>query len=239
MNQTLEAMAQATFKSWFVNFDPVRAKAAGRQPPGLAPHIADLFPDSFKVSELGEIPQGWQVLMLGDVCELAYGKALRASERKPGHVAVMGSNGCIGWHSSALVQGPGVIVGRKGNPGTVTWVHGDFYPIDTTFYANPKRGLVSHPYLYHALNWLDLPRLSTDSAVPGLNRNVAYMSQILVPSLEMLDTFNSQTIALAERTHHAAQQCLILASLRDTLLPKLISGDLRIADAERIVGRSL
>ena len=69
MNQTLEAMAQAIFKSWFVDFDPVRAKAAGEQPPGLAPHIADLFPDAFEESELGEIPKGWEVGTLGTITD--------------------------------------------------------------------------------------------------------------------------------------------------------------------------
>ena len=60
MNETLEAMARAIFKSWFVDFDPVRAKMEGRQPPGLSPELAALFPDSFEDSELGEIPAGWK-----------------------------------------------------------------------------------------------------------------------------------------------------------------------------------
>ena len=67
MNQTLEAIARAIFKSWFVDFDPVRAKAAGWQPPGLAPAIADLFPDSFEDSELGGIPRGWHAANLGSI----------------------------------------------------------------------------------------------------------------------------------------------------------------------------
>ena len=69
MSQTLEAMAQAIFKSWFVDFDPVRAKAAGQQPPGLAPHIADLFPDAFEGSDLGKIPSGWTIKSIEDVAE--------------------------------------------------------------------------------------------------------------------------------------------------------------------------
>ena len=70
MNETLEAMARAIFKSWFVDFEPVRYKAAGQQPPGLAPHIADLFPDGFEESELGEIPQGWNIYHLTEVFEI-------------------------------------------------------------------------------------------------------------------------------------------------------------------------
>jgi len=117
MNETLEQMARALFKSWFVDFDPVRAKAAvrrehpkwtneqvsrlsaeqagaamararGRVP--LQPEIAALFPDSFQDSELGEIPKGWGVGIVKDVCDFEYGKALKADQRHPGNVPVMG-----------------------------------------------------------------------------------------------------------------------------------------------------
>ncbi len=80
MNRTLEDMARAIFKSWFVDFDPVRAKAAGQQPPGLKPEIADLFPDSFEDSELGEIPKGWQIRPIGDVVRILGGGTPRTKE---------------------------------------------------------------------------------------------------------------------------------------------------------------
>jgi type I restriction enzyme S subunit len=83
MNETLEAMARAIFKSWFVDCDPVRAKAEGRDS-GLPKHIADLFPDCFEDSELGEIPAGWEVNTLGNLIGLAYGKALKEEVRKSG-----------------------------------------------------------------------------------------------------------------------------------------------------------
>ncbi len=239
MNETLEAMARAIFKSWFVDFDPVRAKAEGQQPPGLAPHIADLFPDGFEESELGEIPKGWSLLPLGEVCEFCYGKGLKASDRNPGAVAVMGSNGQVGWHDTALVKGPGIIVGRKGNPGVVTWVHRDFYPIDTTFYVVPKIPFVPLTYLNEAIRRLDLARFGADSAVPGLNRNIAYMSRIIVPPPGVLTVFNRQILIIKDRIHHSEEQNQTLATLRDTLLPRLISGELRVPDAERIVGRVL
>jgi type I restriction enzyme S subunit len=81
-NETLEAMARALFQSWFVDFDPVRAKAEGR-PTGLPDEISDLFPDSFEESELGEIPKGWEVRPLGDMIELAYGKPLKGTSKNP------------------------------------------------------------------------------------------------------------------------------------------------------------
>jgi len=237
MNQTLEGIAQAIFQSWFVDFGPVRAKAAGQQPPDLAPHIADLFPDAFEASQVGEIPKGWEVALVGDVCEFAYGKALKASIRKPGDVPVMGSNGQIGWHDTPLVEGPGIVVGRKGNPGIVTWVNSDFYPIDTTFYIKPRLIWVPLIYLNYALTSLNLPHLSADSAVPGLNRNIAYMSWLLIPSRELLDVFARHTRLIMERVYQGERENHTLATLRDTLLPKLISGELRVADAERIIGR--
>jgi type I restriction enzyme S subunit len=228
MNQTLEAIARAIFKSWFVDFDPVRAKLAGQQPPGLAPHIADLFPDAFEASELGEIPKGWKTLSVGDICEFAYGKSLKASLRKPGNVPVMGSNGQIGWHDTPLVKGPGVVVGRKGNPGIVTWVNSDFHPIDTTFYVVPCLAWVPLIYLHYALTGLNLPLLSADSAVPGLNRNIAYMSWLLLPSREVLDVFARHARLIMNRVYQGEQENRILTALRDTLLPKLISGELRV-----------
>ncbi|MGE0598662.1 MAG: restriction endonuclease subunit S [Dehalococcoidia bacterium] len=120
MNETLEEIARALFKSWFVDFDPVRAKSEGRQPWGMDAETAALFPSELVDSELGEIPKGWRVGRLGDLVELAYGRALKESDRRPAEVPVFGSNGQIGWHDQALVNGHGVVVGRKGNPGVVT-----------------------------------------------------------------------------------------------------------------------
>ena len=234
MNQTLEATAQAIFKSWFVDFDPVRAKAKSGDP-GLPDDIAALFPDSFENSKLGEIPTGWDVKTIGDVAEFAYGKALKAADRKPGDVPVFGSNGQVGLHNEVFVKGPGIVVGRKGNPGIVTWSYEDFFPIDTTFYVK-KTGVVSSlNYLFYALKSQDLPSLSADSAVPGLNRNLAYMSKFLVPSEKVLKAFDGQIYPLFQTIYANEKEIKTLASLRDTFLPKLIAGELRVPDAEKFV----
>lgn len=234
MNETLEAMARAIFKSWFVDYDPVRAKAEGR-PTGLPDELAALFPDSFEESELGEIPEGWEVKTVGEVVEFAYGKALKVSNRKPGKVPVFGSNGQVGLHNEALVKGPGIIIGRKGNPGIVTWSYEDFFPIDTTFYVK-KTGIVSSlNYLFYALKTQGLPSLSADSAVPGLNRNLAYMSKFLVPNEKVLMAFDGQIDPIFQMIYANEKEINTLASFRDTLLPKLISGELRITDAEMIM----
>jgi type I restriction enzyme, S subunit len=239
MNETLEEMARALFKSWFVDFDPVRAKAAGRQPAGMDAAMAALFPDRFEESELGEVPAGWMASSLGNIIELAYGKALKDDLRNPGSVPVFGSNGRIGWHNQALVRGPGIVVGRKGNPGTVTWASSGFFPIDTTFYVIPRGQGVSMYYLFHALAHLNLSSLGADSAVPGLNRNMAYMSKLLLPDARTLDAFDRHVVSLSECISANSEQNGILASIRNALLPRLLSGEIRVGEAEKLVGAEL
>lgn len=238
--KTLEAMAQAIFQSWFVDFDPVRAKMAGESKESickrlkLTPEILDLFPDRLVDSELGEIPEGWEVKPLGDLLELAYGKPLKAENRTNGNVPVYGSNGLIGWHDEKLIDGPGIVVGRKGNPGTVTWVESGFYPIDTTFYVI-SINRVGLRFLYHALMCHDLTSLGADSAVPGLNRNLAYISKQLVPHDSLDFVFENLTKKLFLSSHNLNKQSMDGTEIRDTLLPKLISGEIRVPDAEHLV----
>jgi type I restriction enzyme S subunit len=238
MNETLEGIARAIFKSWFIDFDPTHAKANGQTPPGLDPATAALFPDRFQPSPLGPIPEGWKVKKLDEVCEFAYGKALKAANRIPGPVSVYGSNGPVGSHNEHLVEGPGIVVGRKGNPGTVTWSQSNFFPIDTTFYVALKNGAPSLHYLRHALDSLNLPSLSADSAVPGLNRNMAYMSDLLVPAEEEVAAFTERAKALMARVEHNVNESQTLAGLRDTLLPKLLSGEVRLPKAIPQIERS-
>jgi type I restriction enzyme S subunit len=235
MNETLEGMALGLFKSWFVDFDPVRAKAEG-QSAGLPDRLAALFPDSMKESQLGRIPKGWDVESLGNVLELAYGKALKEDDRQVGTVPVYGSNGQVGWHNEKLVSGPGIVVGRKGNPGVVTWAPTDFYPIDTTFYVVPKAKCHSLHFLFYALRQQDLGSLGADSAVPGLNRNMAYMSDQTLPTKAVLEAFDSHVEPIFRRIRNSNEQSLTLGALRDALLPKLISGELRIHDGEWMAG---
>jgi type I restriction enzyme, S subunit len=132
----------------------------------------------------------------------------------------------VGWHDEKLVSGPGVVVGRKGNPGVVTWAHGDFYPIDTTFYVVPTSECQSLYFLFHALSNQNLAHLSADSAVPGLNRNHAYMSKQIIPPASVLEAFDKQAAPIFDAIHANETQSRTLANLRDTLLPKLLSGNL-------------
>jgi type I restriction enzyme S subunit len=235
MNATLEAMARALFQSWFVDLDPVRAKLDGGQPCGLDSGTAALFPASFDETSLGHVPHGWNVKPLGEVIELSYGKPLKAEDRRYGPICVYGASGPVGWHDEKLISGPGIVVGRKGNPGVVTWAHTDFYPIDTTFYVEAIGACRSLYFFYFALSQHNLANLSADSAVPGLNRNHAYMSKQVIPSQAVLTAFDSQIAPIFAAIHANEEQSRTLANLRDTLLPKLLSGEMAVAAAEETI----
>ena len=124
---------------------------------------------------------------LGDLVQFIYGKGLPARDRKPGAVPVYGSGGIVDTHNQALVQGPGVVVGRKGTIGSVYWTARDFYPIDTTYYVVPKTEDTRLRYIYYLLKTLPLTRMNTDVAVPGLNRSNALQLKVSIPSLPTQD----------------------------------------------------
>ena len=235
-NATLEAIAQALFKSWFVDFDPVHAKARGEPPQGMDDATAALFPDSFEESELGMIPKGWRVGKIEDLMELAYGKALKATDRICGPIPVYGSGGITGYHNKSLVDGSSIIVGRKGTVGSLYWEDRPFFPIDTVFYVRTSKPLT---YCYYLLKTLGLEDMNTDGAVPGLNRNNVYRLQFAFPSDDTLLAFDKIVSALRNRIYSNNEQAQTLAQVRDTLLPKLISGQLRLPEAEALLAEEL
>ncbi|EGQ9765547.1 restriction endonuclease subunit S [Vibrio alginolyticus] len=232
-NQTLEQMAQAIFKSWFVDFDPVKAKMNGEQPEGMDAATASLFPEKLVESELGLIPEGWEPKQLKDILELAYGKALKKTDRVEGDVPVYGSGGLTGYHNQSLVEGPGIIVGRKGTVGSVYWEPKSFYPIDTVFYVKPKAGY-SLNYCYLILQNLGLKNMNTDAAVPGLNRNNAYRLEVVTPSQDVLNKFESLMHSFQSKVDGNNAENSSLETLRDTLLPKLLSGEIELGQAQEL-----
>ena len=231
MNETLEAIARAIFKSWFVDFDPVRAKASGEPSEsicrrlGLTPDLLALFPDRLIDSELGEIPEGWGQKRVDDLMELAYGKALKASDRVAGAVPVYGSGGITGYHNELLVDGPGIIVGRKGTVGSLYWEDRSFFPIDTVFYVVPK---VQLTFCYYLLQTLGLDRMNTDAAVPGLNRNNVYRLPVAWSPDGLRQAFDRVAKPLRDRLFAHKQESKTLEDIREALLPKLLSGELRV-----------
>jgi type I restriction enzyme S subunit len=219
-NRILEEIGKALFKHSFINFEfPNKEGKPYKSSAGEMVYNEELKND---------IPKGWAVLSLGEYCKFAYGKSLRQDLRRAGLVPVYGSNGQVGWHDKSLVKGPGIVVGRKGNPGTITWVQADFFPIDTTFYVIPRIDPNSMHYLFHTLSWLGLSNLMSDSAVPGLNRNIAYMTKMLVPPAEVLNIFERLSNAFTLKLDLNNKQIQVLASLRDFFLPRLMSGKIRV-----------
>lgn len=231
-NTTLEAIAQALFKSWFVDFDPVHAKQQGRAPEGMDAQTAALFPDAFEESELGMVPKGWSPVRLDSFVELAYGKALKAEARIAGDVPVYGSGGITGWHNAALVNQPSIIVGRKGTVGSLYWENRPFFPIDTVFYVKTEKPLT---YVFQVLKSLGLSDMNTDAAVPGLNRENAYRLLVAGAPEEVIKAFDSIASDLRMSVVQNLRQIETLESTRDTLLPRLISGQLRLPEAQALV----
>jgi len=130
-----------------------------------------------------ELPDGWKKYKLGEIIELLYGKGLREQDRKPGNIPVYGSNGIIGYHNTPLVKGPGIIIGRVGSIGKINYSPVDFYPIDTAYYVNLKKHNIDMKFLYYLLFTLPMNKLNFQSAVPGLNRNIAYSLDVAIPPL--------------------------------------------------------
>jgi type I restriction enzyme S subunit len=227
MNATLEAMARALFQSWFVDFDPVRAKLDGRKPDGLDNAAAALFPAAFQDSPLGPIPRGWEVGRLDDVLTLQRGFDLPTSDRTHGVYPVMAASGPNGCHDKFMVHGPGVTTGRSGVLGKVFFIHGDFWPLNTSLWVKEFKR-VSPAYAFHLLRGLDFEIFNAGSAVPTLNRNHVHNLPVLMPPKPIVDALDGQVMPLMKQQQANEDQSRTLATLRDTLLQKLLSGELRI-----------
>ena len=128
-------------------------------------------------------PDGWACVPLGERIDLAYGSGLREEDREPGGIDVYGSNGVVGSHTRALVNGPGILVGRKGTVGAIHYASGPFWPIDTVYYVVPRRG-DNLRFLHHLLNYLPLKFLNAATGVPGLSRRDAYSLLGVFPRVE-------------------------------------------------------
>ena len=230
-NSTLEAIAQALFKSWFVDFDPVRAKMQGRAPEGMDEATAALFPDGFEASELGEVPRGWRVGRLDDLLVLQRGFDLPAQDRTPGSYPIIAASGPAGTHTEAMVSGPGVVTGRSGVLGRVFLCLDNFWPLNTTLWVKEFKA-ASACYAYEVLRLLDFKSFNAGSAVPTLNRNHIHGLPYLIPTRECIQAYESVAMPLHQRVKQNELQAQTLSTLRDTLLPRLISGQLRLPEAQ-------
>ena len=125
--------------------------------------------------------QGYRVTTLGEIAPLKYGKSLPQNKRVSGDVKVYGSSGAVDSHNNYLITGKNIIVGRKGNVGSVFWSEGPAFPIDTVFYTSGSSES-DLKYCYYLLKGMDFSQLNADSAVPGLNRDTFERQQVILPS---------------------------------------------------------
>ena len=238
-NATLEAIAQALFKSWFVDFDPVHAKARGEQPQGMDDATAALFPASFEESELGIIPKGWRVGSLGDELKIAYGKNLPTVKLLDSGFPVFGGNGQIGYYSQYLYEQRQVLVACRGAAsGKVN------QSIPRSFVTNNSLVLESNDklpfgYLKGFMSISDLSAYVTGSAQPQVTIDNLKVFKIVIPNKSIVEAFEDVSIQIETRVQQNNDQAQTLAQLRDTLLPKLISGQLRLPEAEALLAEAL
>jgi type I restriction enzyme, S subunit len=271
MNQTLEAMAQAIFKSWFVDFDPVRAKMAGQQPVGMDEATAALFPDSIEDSELGEIPKGWTVTTLDNITDFVlggdWGKDCMAEQNNEPAYCIRGAdipdlqNTGLGkmplryLKSSSRIKrslesGNIVIEISGGSPTQSTGrpvlitdkLLGRLqYPLVCSNFCRMIRlkNKVSPSFVYLWLRWLyesDI-FLQYENGTTGI-KNLAYKIfseeyKLVLPPDEILNDFEKVIQILWAKRDENGLQNQTLSTLRDTLLPKLMSGELRVPEADR------
>jgi type I restriction enzyme, S subunit len=196
----LEQSARLLYEEWFVRLR---------------------FPGHEHTRIVDGVPEGWERKKLGQCLTLKYGKALKAEDRVAGDYPVYGSSGIVGSHDKPLVKGPAIILGRKGNVGSVYWSSKSFYPIDTVYFVEAESSSI---YLYYALK--NMHFISTDVAVPGLNRDFAYSRMLLQPTTAIHRAFLEAVAPVHAQLETLDELNQKLRATRDLLLPRLMSGEL-------------
>lgn len=213
--EVLEDIARAIYVEWFVQL---------RYPGYGDAQMVD--------SALGPIPEGWRAATIGDALELKYGKGLKADARRGGGVAVVSSAGIVGWHDESFVDGPAIVVGRKGNVGSIHWVDGPCWPIDTAYFVQTDLPLrfVSEQLRRTAFT-------NSHAAVPGLSREGAYARPFLLPDVHVLESFQALVDPFGSHATGLVRQNVKLTEVRDLLLPKLVTGqiDASLLDVEALI----
>ncbi len=258
MNETLEAMARALFKSWFVDFDPVRAKMEGREP-GLPPHITALFPDRLVDSELGELPEGWKVRPLTDLLAINPERRLQKGDSAPyldmanmptkGHVPDNAVNRPFG--SGMRFMNGDTLVARitpclqNGKTAFVDFLQNGQIAWSSTEYIvlRPKSPLPNEfAYcLARSQKFRDFA-IQSMTGISGRQRvpaNALRQLFLACPTKPVADAFRDHVRPLMAQASVATRESSSLADLRDALLPKLISGDIRVRDAGRVAGETV
>jgi len=259
MNETLEAMARALFQSRFVDFDPVRAKAQGRDP-SLPPPLADLFPDAFEESELGEVPSGWRVGLVSRLATLSresinpsdfpdetfdqFGIPAFDEGRRPKAEAggAIKSNKLLVPRDSVLLSKLNPRIRRIWLPA----VRSDHRAIcSTEFLVTLPRAGISREFLYSFLSndafagVFETLVIGTSGSHQRVQPESLLNIDTVMPDGQVIEQFTRAVRPLLMRVDHGRQESGTLAALRDTLLPKLVSGELRVKDAERFAATAV
>ncbi|MCB5460136.1 restriction endonuclease subunit S [Vibrio lentus] len=254
LNQTLEQMAQATFKSWFVDFDPVKAKMNGEQPEGMDAATASLFPEKLVESKLGLIPEGWEETPLYDIAEYINGAAykkfepngeglglpiIKIAELKAGVTSKTGFS-TVDMPQKYKLDDTDILFSWSGNPDTsidtFVWALGEAWLNQHIFKVVPKSDL-SRDYVLCLLKYMRpvFAEIARDKQTTGLGHvTVKDLKRltVAVPSEELLIKFNEKVSAIIAHNFSLVKENQTLEKLRDTLLPKLLSGEIELDVAE-------
>ena len=235
-NKTLEDIAKALFKSWFIDFDPVRAKSESRST-GLPPNISDLFPDSFEDSKLGEIPKGWRIEDLGNISRLSSGKRPKSrSEKKTlkAKYPLYGGAGPMGFTTEPLMEKRNIITtGRVGTLGKFFRIKQSVWISDNAFIIEPSDRFYNYSF-YRLLN-VDITAFNRGSTQPLITQSDLKSIEFIYADKHIHSLFENLCSDFSDQIDRNNQESNILTSIRDYLLPKLISGELEISNAEKII----
>ena len=245
MNETLEGIARALFKAWFVDFAPVRAKMSGRwrrgqSLPGLPADLYDLFPDKLVPSELGEIPDGWKHLEFEHLVVAKQGKYLRKDAISPYPrdnkiYPVWGGNGIRGYASTPMYHDSVVVLTCRGSKcGRVELTDSPSWISNIAFACKPKFGTTYFLYIY--FSFLSFDDCISGSAQPQITFTSLRSKKMIYPiEHNVVEKFVEVLEPIYENIVLYSNRIRTLAALRDALLPELISGRLRVADAEKFL----
>ena len=258
MNQTLEETAKAIFKSWFVDFDPVRAKAEGR-PTGLPPEISDLFPGALVDSEIGKIPKGWEIKSADDLFDITIGRTpprkeshwFTKSEKDVPWVSIRDMGDCgtfisktgecltheaVSKHRMHILPAGSVLLSFKLTVGRVSIAAKEVTTNEAIAHFPPSEVFPFPNFAYFYLKGFRYETLgSTSSIATAVNSKMIKAIPFLVAPSELTTKFEKTVVPIIEKIRLASEEIHLLLQLRDTLLPKLISGELRIPDAEKFL----
>jgi type I restriction enzyme, S subunit len=247
--ETLDAMVQATFQSWFVDFDPVRARAGGGET-GLPESLVDLFPSHLADSELGAIPVGWKVGSIYEIADVVYGAPFASAHFNADGIGEplirirdLASESPGVWtpeiHPKAYKVKPGdVIVGMDGEFRAYLWGGVEAWLNQRVCAFVPKEGY-SAAFIRNSIAkpLAQVEATETGTTVIHLGKSDIDRFSVVVPSVLVIAAFNQLCQPWYDRVVTAKLESRTLSDLRDTLLPKLISGELRVRDAAKLIGR--